>query len=184
MNTGVIATRYAKALLEYAKMQGKEEQVYAEVKSLADCYSEISDLRRTADNPVLPVAEKLKVLQQAAGGDSVSEETKRFLALVLKERREEFLQFMLWSYIDLYLKAKNILVGKLTTAVPSEKLVRRLEELVAKQTNGRLEIEQKIDPELIGGYIFEVEGYRMNASVANQLERVKQQFIAKNRRIV
>lgn len=41
-----------------------------------------------------------------------------------------------------------------------------------------------IDPELIGGYIIELEGYRLDASVANQLKRIKQQFIARNRRIV
>lgn len=184
MNTGVIATRYAKALLEYAKMQGKEENVYVEVKALARHYSDMPDLKRAIDNPVLSVKDKLDVLLKATEGKPASEEIKRFLALVLKERREKFLQFMVWSYIDLYQKDKNILLGKLITAVPSEKLVKQLEELVVKQTNGYLEIEQRVDPKLIGGYIFEVEGYRMDASVANQLERVKQQFIARNRRIV
>ena len=184
MNTGVIATRYAKALLEYAKKQGKEENVYAEVRALARHYFDIPDLKRAIDNPVLSAKDKLDVLLKATEGKPASEEIKRFLALVLKERREKFLQFMAWSYIDLYQKDKNILVGKLITAVHSEKLVKQLEALVAKQTNGYLEIEQRVDPKLIGGYIFEVEGYRMDASVANQLERVKQQFIARNRRIV
>ena len=39
-------------------------------------------------------------------------------------------------------------------------------------------------PKLEGGFIFEIGTYRLDASVANQIKRVKQQFIAKNRRIV
>lgn len=91
---------------------------------------------------------------------------------------------MLWSYIDLYREDKNILVGKLTTAVISRRLEKHLVELVGSRTQGKVEMETHIDPELIGGYIIELEGYRLDASVANQLKRIKQQFIARNRRIV
>lgn len=57
-------------------------------------------------------------------------------------------------------------------------------DLVGSRTQGKVEMETHIDPELIGGYIIELEGYRLDASVANQLKRIKQQFIARNRRIV
>lgn len=184
MNTGVIATRYAKALLEYAELKGCEEKVYAEVKTLAENFSRSPELKRAIDNPVLSSAKKIELLQSAAGNGTVSDEMNRFFALVLKERREKYLLFMVYSFIDLYLKSKNVLLGKLVTAVPSDKLVKQLQAMVAKQTNGRVEIEQRVDEKLIGGYIIELAGYRMDASVANQLERVKQQFIARNRRIV
>lgn len=91
---------------------------------------------------------------------------------------------MLWSYIDLYREDKNILVGKLTTAIESKRLEEHLVDLVGSRTQGKVEMETHIDPELIGGYIIELEGYRLDASVANQLKRIKQQFIARNRRIV
>lgn len=51
-------------------------------------------------------------------------------------------------------------------------------------TNGEVILEEKVDKNLIGGYIIELDGFRLDSSVANQLKRVKQQFIAKNRRIV
>ena len=184
MNTGVIAVRYAKALLEYAKKQSKKEIVYAEVKVLVEHFSTMPELKRAIDNPVLSSDEKLRLLQQAAGGDSVSEEMKRFFALVLKGRREKYLQLMMYSYIDLYLNDKNIILGKLTTAVASDKLMTHFENLFSKKLNGQVKIETRVDEKLIGGYIIELAGYRMDASVANQLERVKQQFIERNRRIV
>ena len=114
----------------------------------------------------------------------MSQELMRFFSLVLEEKREKFLQFMTWSYIDLYREDKNILIGKLTTAVPSPKLVDCLQRALSKANNAAVELETKVDESLIGGYIVEVAGMRMDASVTNQLKRVEQQFIAKNRRII
>lgn len=184
MNTGVVSMRYARALLAYAKGQKVEDRVYEEVKTLAANYVNVPDLRRVIENPVLDAKRKCELLREASGGKDVSEELMRFFALVLDERREKFLQFMLWSYIDLYREDKNILVGKLTTAVPSKRLEEHLVDLIGSRTQGKVEMEAHVDPDLIGGYIIELEGYRLDASVANQLKRVKQQFIARNRRIV
>ena len=184
MNTGVISRRYAKALLAYAKADGKEEMIYEEVKTLAANYANISGLRRAIENPVLDAEKKLDLLREASGGKNVSKELMRFFFFFLEGRREKFLQFMTWSYIDLYREDKNILMGKLITAVPSERLVRHIVDLVGSRTHGDVELDARIDPDIIGGYIIELEGYRLDASVANQLKRVKQQFIAKNRRIV
>ena len=159
--------------LEAAKLA--EQQREAHVAGLEDfCFE-----------TVLSTDRNLKLLQKAAGGDGVSKELMRFFTLVLGEKREKFLQFMTWSYIDLYREDKNILIGELTTAVPSPKLADYLSKTMSKKMNGaRIQLETKVDPNLIGGYTIELAGYRLDASVANQLKRVEQQFIAKNRRIV
>lgn len=185
MNTGVVSRRYAKALLAYAKAAKKEDKVYQEMRTLAGYFDRIAGLRHAVENPVLDIRTKLKLLREAAGGESVSDELMRFFSLVLEGKREKFLQFMAWSYIDLYREDKNILIGKLTTAVPSPKLEAYLTEVLSKEHgNATIELETKVDPNLIGGYIVEVAGRRMDASVSNQLQRIEQQFIAKNRRII
>ena len=91
---------------------------------------------------------------------------------------------MTWSFIDQYRERKHILMGKLTTAVEAPELVRHLEEIGSLKTDSTVEIKANIDPSIIGGYIIEIDGYRLDASVADQLRRVKRQFIDKNRRIV
>lgn len=99
--------RYAKALLAYAKAQKVEDRVYEEVKTLAGHYVSLPDLRRAIENPVLDMQSKCDLLREASGGKDVSQELMRFFNLVLDERREKFLQFMLWSYIDLYREDKK-----------------------------------------------------------------------------
>lgn len=184
MNTGVVSKRFAKALLDFATERGKEEVVYREAKALASQYFLVPDLDRTISNPMLEKDKKLALLKVAAGGDKISAELVRFFELVLDSKREAFLQFMMWTYISLYREAKNIVTGKLITAVPSERLVKHLESLIGDRNNKTVELESMIDPSIIGGFIIEAQGYRMDASVSNQLERVKRQFINKNRRIV
>ena len=126
MNTGVISVRYAKALLEYAKTQGVEDKVYAAMKTLAERFARIPDLRRSVENPVLDTATKISLLQEAVQTADAGGEMMRFFRLVLDKKREKYLQFMILSYIDLYRESKNILIGHLTTAVPSPSLVSSL----------------------------------------------------------
>lgn len=184
MNIGVVSRRFAKALLDFAKIDKAEDKVYEEMKSLSAHYTEVPALRRAISNPVLERSRKLDLLLEAAGGKDTSKETRRFFNLVLENKREEFLQFMAWSYIDLYREDKKILMGRLTTAVPSPVLVGFLERMARLLTHGSVELEQKIDPSLMGGYIIELAGLRLDASVVTQLKSIKDQFIAKNRRIV
>lgn len=185
MNIGVVSRRFAKALLDFAKISKAEDKVYEEMKTLSAHYVDVPALRRAISNPVLERGKKLDLLLEAAGGkDTTSKETRRFFSLVLENKREEFLQFMAWSYIDLYREDKKILMGRLTTAVPSPVLVGSLERMARLLTHGSVELEQKINPSLIGGYIIELAGLRLDASVVSQLKSIKDQFIAKNRRIV
>ena len=184
MNTGVVSRRFAKALLDYATSNQNEEKVYGEAKVLAKNFFLLPDLMKAINNPMIAKDKKLNLLKEAAGGKNVSENLMRFFDLVLKSRREQFLQLMVWSYIHLYREAKHIKKGTLTTAVPSEKLVAHLEQQASIDTNSTVELDAIIDPNIIGGFIIELDGIRMNASIANQLNRIKQEFINKNRRIV
>ena len=183
MNIGVVSKRYAKALLDFAMARGNEEKIYKEVETLAGHFANVPDLKRTIENPVLTRKAKLDLLVEASGGN-VSEEMKRFLKLVIDGKREKFLHFMTWSFIDQYRERKHILMGKLTTAVEAPELVKHLEKLGSLKTDSNVVIKSNIDPSIIGGYIMEIDGYRLDASVANQLRNVRRQFIDKNRRIV
>lgn len=176
--------RYAKALLRYAIENGVEERVYHEVNTWLECLGKVPQLQQVLDNPVLASETKLQLFVEAAGGE-VSNELKRFVTLVLRERREKWLHFMLLSYVDLYRKQKNIHIGRLTTACPvSESLLERMQNLIRQHTHGTVELDTRTDANLEGGFVLEIDTYRLDASVASQVKKIKQQFIEKNRRIV
>ncbi len=184
MDIGIISKRYAKALYEYAYESRNEKVVYTEMQILVNCYKKVPKLRPALENPILSKEEKIKLLCEAAG-ENVSNEYERFVTLVLKERREKFMQFIAYSYIDLYRQMNHINIGKLITASPvKEEIIERMKNIVAKGTQGTVEFETYVEPLILGGFIFEINFNRLDASIATQINRVRQQFIDKNRRIV
>ena len=186
MDIGIVSMRYAKALIEYAKDTGKEEVLYAEISSLERSFRKHPDLRSALDNPMVSLEEKFSLISVAAvGNGESSREFSRFVTLVLKKRRENILQYICIGFLDLYRKAKHIGVGRLITAIPvSEEVRRRIRESASSMLHARMELQTEVDPSIEGGFIFDINDFRLDASIATQLRRVKQQFIDKNRRIV
>ena len=135
MDIGIISVRYARALLKSAFDAHLEEQVYQEMQLLAKCFVELPELRHTIDNPMLAKDKKETLLLTAIGGETATSLSKAFLALVLKEDRENMIQFMANSYVTLYRQQKNIIRGKLTTAVPvSPAMEQKMRQMVESKT--------------------------------------------------
>ena len=147
MDFGVISVRYARALLKSALDQKLEDQVYHEMQTMAQSYIDVPALRQTIDNPMLSKDVK-QILLTTAAGPLASQLTQSFIALVLKEDRENMIQFMANSYVTLYRKQKNV------------------------KTQGTVEFETEVNPDIIGGFILEYDTYRMDASVKSKLNNI------------
>ncbi|MDY3848706.1 MAG: F0F1 ATP synthase subunit delta [Prevotella sp.] len=176
MNIGVISVRYARALLKAATDANVEDRVYDEMQTLAKSYIDVPRLRTTIDNPMLPKDKKRQLVITAMGGE-VTQLSEAFAELVLREDRENVLQFMANSYITLYRKQKNIIRGKLTTAVAvSEATEQKMRQMVESKTKGTVEFETEVNPDIIGGFVLEYDTYRLDASVQSQLREVLTQL--------
>ena len=106
MNTGMIPSRYAKALYEYAGEKSATERVYGEMQRLAGSFAAEPALRRALDNPVLTPEQKSGLVYNAAGGDP-SDELKRFVELVLSHKRMQLLHRMALDYMALYARDRR-----------------------------------------------------------------------------
>lgn len=176
--------RYAKALFAYAKDAKAEEVIYREMSALAECYRRFPELRTVFENPIMGSSAKLELLKNAVGGKP-SEEYVRFMELVLHHKREGYLQTMPLVYIDLYRKEKHITVGSLTTAASlTPEMEEKMKAMLMAGKEGTLEFTTTVNPELLGGFVFDYDTYRLDASVATQLRRVKTQLLEKNRKTV
>lgn len=202
MDIGVIAKRYARALLQYARLEKAEDVVYDEVRQFILDYGAVPRLREVLHDPLLAPAEKERILRQAAAvaGTAVSPVFSRFAALVVAHRREAYMLFIAHSYVDLYRQLKGIRIARLTTAVPvGPDVPRRLSQWAAAATApaaqgseaaaqgsapGQVLVETEVNPDLLGGFIFQIDDRRLDASVASQFQQIKKQFIEKNKRIV
>ena len=165
--------RYARALLKSATDNKIEDQVYQEMMQLAQSYLNVPQLRQTIDNPMLSAENKEMLLITACGGDGISPLTKAFVGLVLKEDRENMIQFMANSYVTLYRKQKNVIRGKLITAVAvAPETEQKMRRMVESRTQGIVEFESEVNPDIVGGFILDYDTYRMDASVKTRLNTI------------
>ena len=174
MDIGVISVRYARALLKSATDAKIEDAVYTEMQQLAKSYVDVPQLRQTIDNPMLSKDTKQQLLLTAVG-EKPCELTKAFISLVLKEDRENVMQFIANSYVTLYRLQKNVIRGRLITAAAvSPATEQKMRQMVESKTNGTVEFETEVNPDIIGGFILEYDTYRMDASVKSKLNSILQ----------
>jgi len=180
MNEGMISKRYAKALLQFAIDQKAEDTVFSEMKQLASTFAHEPKLRMAMDNPTLNAEDKLTLIKAVASNKGSAEYVK-FIELVVKNKREMYLQQIALSYIDMYCDLKHMNMGKLVTATPvSDEVKAKMRALLQKLKPGTLDFESEVDPAIEGGFILYIDTYRLDASVRTQLQRIKQQFVAEN----
>ena len=176
MDIGVISVRYARALLKSATEAKIEDAVYTEMQQLAKSYVEVPQLRFTIDNPMLS-KDKKEALLLTAVGEKPSDLTKTFIQLVLREDRERVMQFIANSYVTLYRQQKNVIRGRLITAAAvTPATEQKMRQMVEGKTNGTVEFESEVDPDIIGGFILEYDTYRMDASVKTKLNSILTQL--------
>lgn len=104
----------------------------------------------------------------------------RFCSLVVSKGRKEQLKSILQSYLSMCYKEKGVKQVVLRTAVEEPGLAEKINELIG----GELVMESSVDSSLIAGFVLEMEGQRLDASVKSQIEALRKQFIQDNNRIV
>ncbi len=209
MNTGIIATRYATALLKLVDETGSGETVAAQVQTVEKALDEVPDFRRAVDDPAVAPAKKIALFEAALSsgaesveGISLAPDLRKFLELLIRNGRIGDVRLIFTTFITEYYRARHIKRAKLVVAdpallnpepTPSDRelaeplrptLDVRLRDLIEKQTGCKLILKTEVNPSLIGGFVFEVEDTVLDASVSRQLDIIRSQFIEKNRRIV
>lgn len=178
MDNGLIPHRYAKALYKYALEHKTTEEVYNISKAVITAFKENRSLQTVLANPFVKKEEKEKLLV-AAAGVGADEAYKRFVTLVLDHRREEFFNVMMYAYRDIYRTENHISQAEIITASNlDETLMDKLRGLVKSAFKGStLEFSESVNPDLIGGFVINVDSVRMDASVSNELEQLRQTLL-------
>ena len=177
MKVGTISTRYAKAILMYALERGEEEQLHTEMKNLSEQFKALPLLGEVLEDPTVSANEKINLLHTAAG-KTPSNAYLQAVRLLIQNRREHYVRHIALVYDKLCRKRKNRTTVKLTTTeATNDELQQALINLVAGNNNMQVDFTAIIDENLVGGFILEVEDFRLDASVRNQLNQLRLELI-------
>ncbi|MCH5228116.1 MAG: F0F1 ATP synthase subunit delta [Muribaculaceae bacterium] len=178
MDNGLIPRRYAKALYKFALEKGETKRIYDLSKRVIEAFRENPDLQKVLSNPFISDEDKEKLLVTAAG--QKDEIFDKFILLILAQKRVEYAQAMMLAYRDIYRKENHISQAKITTAVKlDDSTMKKLRKLVTDAfKDSELEFSEAIDPALIGGFVIDVDSVRMDASLSNELEQLRQTLLS------
>lgn len=185
MNRGIIITRYARAFERYVRETGGGSVQADEARRLTRAMKEVPDLRKyIASRDVLSFDRKKELLASALGG-KMSLQMERFADLLERNGRMDFLAEILHAFTEMHDRADGIRRARLTVVREApESLLVNLRKLVKEKTGDDVVIDVIIDPSVIGGFIFDIDDYLLDASVKRQLDIFREQFIERNRRII
>ncbi len=176
MNTRV-SIRFAKALLDLAIEQKKKSAVFADITLILKAIEDSKELSNLLKSPVIK-ADKKQSITSEIFGSKISEMTAKFIEIVISKGRESLLADICKSYISLHKSSENITSALVTSAVKLDEQAKKKIAALLKVDVAKLEIEEKIDPSVVGGFVVKVGDKQIDTTVKSKLLNIKHEFSA------
>lgn len=172
-----LAERYAKSLIDLSMELKELDAVHDDVALLQSICNKSREFVLMLHSPIINADKKYKILI-AVTGDKISKITQTFIKLLASKNRESNLPQILSSFLKQYNLIKNIHKVKLTTAVAVSEAIKNsfIEKIKATSSIENIELETKVNDSVIGGFMLEMDGKLIDATILRDLNDVKKQF--------
>jgi F-type H+-transporting ATPase subunit delta len=171
-----LARRYAIAVATLAREQNAVERVSSDLKAAADVLTAPGIARDFFESPVIDRPSKERAIAEIFEGKLHTLALHTVLLLVRK-RRERVLGALVNEYAALERAARNAELLTLQSARPLQaeertRLVTRLEGIYGK----KFEVNEVVDPSLIGGLRVTMGDRRIDSTIAGRLDALAREL--------
>ena len=171
-----VAARYAKSFIDLSSEQGVLEQSYTDMKIISALCKSNHDFLSFLKSPLIKTDKKQAVLKQVFEG-KLNKVTDAYIQLITSKKREIYLQEIALEFINQYKEKKKILTAVVTTANGIDDVIRKkVMQIVKGVGNSDVVLDEKINKDIIGGYILRVGDKQMDASIASKLNILRRTF--------
>ncbi len=171
-----VAKRYAKSLISLSNEKGIIDSVNNDMQLFAAVCIENNDLVLLLSTPIIHSDKKLSILKQIFA-HRVNIMTMTFFEIVVRKGREKYLFQIAKNFIAQYKILKKILTAEIVSAVGlDDKLRKQVYELLRNNENSEVELVEKVDKKLIGGFVLRIGDKQYDASVVSSIRKLKQAF--------
>jgi len=172
-----VAIRYSKALFELAVEKKNVESIQHDLAVIDTLCRENPDFDTLLTNPLIDESAKAKILSTLFE-KKLNNLTFRFLQLLSKKRRLGFLREIIERYNDRVLDYQGILPAVLLSAdTLNREQVTQIKERIEKITGKSVQLAEKQDPDILGGFIIRVRDTIIDLSIKTQLDKLRTQLI-------
>ena len=175
MIPGVIAKRYATALLELGAEANQLDTLVEEIARAAAAYEASAELRNAFENPLIPHVAKKLILGSVVDRLALGATTRSFLGLLVDRRRIRALPPIATRLREMADLRRGLTRAEVLTAMPLpeeyfEKLQRELERI----TGRKVALDRKLDPSLICGVLIRIGDTVYDGSLIARLKQLKE----------
>ena len=172
-----VASRYVKSLLGLAVEQGQLEAVHRDMLLFSKVCRESRDFSMMLKSPVIRHEKKRDILGKIFTG-KMNKLTLAIIDIVTRKNREPLLAAIANEFHNAYNVQMGIGGASITTTIPMDKELRAEIETIVKKLSDKktVEIDEKVDQELIGGFILKVGDRQIDASIRSKLNALKLKF--------
>jgi F-type H+-transporting ATPase subunit delta len=169
-----LARVYSEALFSAAREQGKIDLIREQLAAFAAALDEHRELNTFFFSPSFSTREKKEAIVRVLVG--VDDSFLNFLNLLIDNHRLPVIFRIGKQYEALWRDENRLLPVEITSAVElDDQVARSIAERVEQQTGRRVELTQRVDESILGGLVVRVSNMILDASIRNQLERLRRQ---------
>jgi len=170
-----IARRYAAALYQVSADDAAVSEIEDELASVAVGTSDGAEVRRFLAHPLVPREQKSAFL--AAAFPNTSDRMRNFLKLLIRNRRETYLDLIYDAFVDIRTTDEGMIQVAVTTAEKlSEEDGSRLRERLEHALNRPVQLEERIDKRMLGGARIEADGHVLDGTIRARLSELRRQL--------
>ena len=171
------ASRYVKSLLGLAVEKNALEAVHNDMQLLSKICSENRAFELMLTNPIIKHDKKRDILGKLFQG-KMNALTLSILDILTRKNREPLLPAIAREFHTAYNVYKGIGKASITTAIPLDAKLRGEFETIVKQLTEKKQVEltEKVDKDMIGGFVLNVGDRQIDASIKNKLKALKVNF--------
>jgi len=176
MKNHKVGIRYATALFELVKEQNLVEEASRDMAFVSGVYNENREFRLFLSSPVVGIPKKKEVLK-ALLGTHVGKLVLDFFQILTAKGREMHIGTIADEYLVLYKEYKGIKTATLTTAIAADDQIKsRVISLLQAHTGKKIDLIEKVDPRLIGGFILNYDDFQLDSSLNAQLNKLRKEY--------
>ncbi len=176
MKSSIVAIRYAKAFYDFAVEKNKTSTFISECEFLYQLVNESVELRQLLKFSPYSLQKRKEILLELIKNSS--EIALKMFDLLALNNRLDIIQEISNQVIKIDYQAKGIIKVNVTTAIKlDETLINQVHETINKIVKGPVELSNRIDSKIIGGFIINFKDLQYDASIANKVKDIKNTIV-------
>ena len=168
-----ITTPYAEAFLQVASDRNEVDKFVDQAKAVLALWKDCPEFSDAMSSPVLEIEAKKAALEKLFSGQ-ITPNFLNLMKLLADRQRIGLLDAVLERLLELYRDQRNIALATVTSAAPLSEAQQMdiLKKIQSVAGTDNLELNLKVDPDLIGGFVVKVGSKVIDASLSGQVRRL------------